>query len=125
MSIEDNKRMAVTFLKQVAVGDIEAAYDAFIAPGFVHHNAYFAGDRASLKAGMQAAAMARPEKTIEVKRAIGEGDMVVTHSHVRQFPADAGAAVVHLFRFERGWIVELWDVGQPVPEQQVNAHGVF
>ena len=60
-----------------------------------------------------------------MKHAIAEGDWVVVHSHVRQAPADRGAAVVHIFRFAAGHIVELWDVGQPVPEKSSNQYGMF
>ena len=31
-------------------------------------------------------------------------------------PGDRGIALVHIFRFEAGRIAELWDIGQPVPE---------
>ena len=42
-----------------------------------------------------------------------------------QKPDDNGAALVHLFRFEGDRIAELWDIGQAVPEQSVNANGMF
>jgi len=32
---------------------------------------------------------------------------------------------VHIFRFEHNKIVELWDIGQPQPEQMANAFGMF
>lgn len=54
-----------------------------------------------------------------------EGELVAVHSHVRQKPGDLGAAVVHIFRFEKGRIVELWDLGQPVPEKSPNQYGMF
>jgi predicted SnoaL-like aldol condensation-catalyzing enzyme len=60
-----------------------------------------------------------------LKRVIAEGEFVVTHSHVRQRPGDLGAAVVHIFRFEEGRIVELWDLGQPVSEESPNGYGMF
>jgi len=50
---------------------------------------------------------------------------VVTHSRVQQKPSDLGAAVVHIFRCENGKIVELWDLGQPVPEESPNQYGMF
>lgn len=34
-------------------------------------------------------------------------------------------AVVHLFRFEGNLIVEMWDIGQPVPESTPNENGMF
>jgi hypothetical protein len=30
-----------------------------------------------------------------------------------------------IFRFEKGRIVELWDLGQPVPEISPNQYGIF
>jgi predicted SnoaL-like aldol condensation-catalyzing enzyme len=32
---------------------------------------------------------------------------------------------VHIFRFEQGRIVELWDLGQEVPESSPNQYGMF
>ena len=52
-----------------------------------------------------------PAKILEVKRVIVEGDFVVTHFHVRQNPNDR--------------IVELWDLGQPIPEKLLNENGMF
>lgn len=47
------------------------------------------------------------------------------HIHVRLKPVDLGVAVIHIFRFEKGRIVELWEAGQPVPEQSPNQYGIF
>jgi len=40
-------------------------------------------------------------------------------------PTTAVAWSVHLFRFEGDHIVELWDIGQPVPAESVNTNGMF
>jgi predicted SnoaL-like aldol condensation-catalyzing enzyme len=74
---------------------------------------------------MEENARRNPDKTLAVKRVIAEGELVVVQSHVRQQPGAAGAAVVHIFRFEHGRIVELWDVGQPAPEESPNQYGMF
>lgn len=47
------------------------------------------------------------------------------HSHMVPAPGERGVALMHLFRFERDLIVELWDIGQPVPAQSVNQYGMF
>jgi len=47
------------------------------------------------------------------------------HSHIRQHAEDPGAAAVHLFRFDGGRIVELWDIWQPIDPDSQNEHGVF
>ncbi|HKO22638.1 MAG TPA: nuclear transport factor 2 family protein, partial [Candidatus Eisenbacteria bacterium] len=103
------KERAVTFLGLAAAGRVDEAYADYVGPGFLHHNPYFRGDAASLKAGMAENASRNPTKTLEVQRALEDGDLVAVHSHVRQKPEDPGAAVVHRFRFENGRIVELWD----------------
>lgn len=120
-----NTNAAVSFLKLASSGKVKEAYSNYVGEGFKHHNPFFEGSAESLQAGMEENAKQNPNKILEVKRAIAEGDFVVTHSHVQQKPGELGAAVVHIFRFENGKIVELWDLGQPVPEKSVNENGMF
>jgi predicted SnoaL-like aldol condensation-catalyzing enzyme len=122
---EDNKNSATSFLKMASSGNISEAYSKFVGPGFRHHNPFFEGSAASLQTGMEENARQNPNKLFEIKRVIAEGDCVATHSHVQQKPGDLGGAVVHIFRFENGKIVELWDLGQPVPEESPNQYGMF
>jgi len=119
------KDRAVSFLKLAATGRVDQAYAEYVGAGFRHHNPYFRGDAASLKAAMAENAAQNPGKSLEVKRALEDGDLVAVHSHVRQKPEDPGAAVVHIFRFENGRIVELWDVGQPVMDEGPNELDMF
>ncbi|MEP6895111.1 MAG: nuclear transport factor 2 family protein [Chloroflexota bacterium] len=123
--IDSNKNAAVSFLTMASNGQVDEAYAKFIGEGFKHHNPFFEGAAEALQAGMKANAQQNPAKILEVKRVLAEGDFVVTHSHVKQNPDALGAAVVHIFHFEDGKIVELWDLGQPVPESSPNANGMF
>ena len=123
--VEENKDSAVSFLTLASEGTVREAYSDFVGTGFKHHNPFFEGTAAALSAGMEASARQNPNKIIEILRVIGEGDFVAVHSHVRQKPEDLGAVVVHIFRFEDGRIVELWDVGQPVPVESSNQYGMF
>jgi predicted SnoaL-like aldol condensation-catalyzing enzyme len=66
-----------------------------------------------------------PDKGITIKHAIGEDDLVAVHSHVVLVPGDLGVATLHLFRFEDGKIVELWDFGQPIQADSPNSDGPF
>ncbi|MEH7122251.1 nuclear transport factor 2 family protein [Bacillus sp. JJ1503] len=120
-----HKDQAVSFLQLVASGNVDEAYQKYIGPGFRHHNPYFRGDANSLMLAMKENAALNPNKTLEVKHAIEEGEMVTVHSHVRQNPEDLGGVVVHIFRFQNDQIVELWDVGQPIPEDSPNENGMF
>lgn len=66
-----------------------------------------------------------PEASIEIKRAIAEGDLVVTHGLLKMAPDDRGMAAVDIFRLEDGKVVEHWDVLQPVPETAANDNTMF
>ena len=60
-----------------------------------------------------------------MKRTLEDGNFVAVHSHIRQHAQDRGGAAVHIFRFENDRIAELWDVGQAIPQDSPNEHGVF
>jgi len=66
-----------------------------------------------------------PEMSLDIKRTVAEGDLVVTHSMLMTSPEDRGTAVADFFRLEDGKIVEHWDVLQPVPESAANEHPMF
>jgi len=122
--MNSNKEVAISFLKNAATGKLDEAY-GLVSPNFRHHNAYFASDTESLKAGMADAHKQFPNTKIEVQRAIAENDLVAVHSRVQHAPETAAIAVVHIFRFESGQIAELWDVGMEVPKDSPNESGVF
>ena len=122
---DHNKEAAVAFLELASSGKVRDAYSQFVGPDFRHHNPYFEGSAASLAAGMEENAGRYPNQLFEVKHVIAEGDWVAVHSRVRQQPGAPGAVVVHIFHFKNGRIVELWDVGQPEPEQSPNQYGMF
>ena len=123
MTTRSHKDAAVEFLRLAASGKVRDAYAKHVGPGFRHHNPHFRGDAKSLMEAMEQNAAKNPEKILEVKRALQDGEQVAVFSRVRQKPSDNGAAVVHIIRFER--IAELWDVGQPIPEKAVNENGMF
>lgn len=120
-----NKETAKQFLTLASKGQVDEAYSSFVGPSFRHHNPWYKGDAESLKRGMAENAAANPDKVFEIQRAIHEGDLVAVHSRVRQKPDQPGAVVVHIFRFENGKIVELWDLGQAVPESTINENGIL
>lgn len=119
------KDMAIHFLKLAAKGHSREAFKLYVAPHFKHHNIYFKGDAESLMLAMEEAAQYAPNKTLDVQRALEDGNLVAVHSRVRPEPEQLGAGVVHIFRFEEDKIVELWDLGQAVPEEMENEHGMF
>jgi hypothetical protein len=61
-----------------------------------------------------------PELSIEIKRVVGEGDIVVTHGLIKTSTEDPGTVAADFFRLEDGKIVEHWDVLQPFPETSAS-----
>lgn len=120
-----NRQAASTFLNLVVAGKIEEAYNAYVAPDMRHHNPYFPGDPASLQRGMEENQRECPNKIFEIQRTIAEGDLVAVHSRLRMSAENPAMAVVHILRFENGRVAEMWDIGQPEPEESVNENGMF
>lgn len=117
---------ATSFLKMAGGGNVQDAYDQYVAPSFIHHNQYFKGDRQSLLTAMQEASKTSPNKSIEIKHAYEDGNTVITHSLVTRQDAEAPKiAVVHIFRFEQDRVAELWDLGQPISADSPNENGMF
>ena len=67
------KDQAISFLKLASSGRVREAYEKFVHPKFIHHNAYFKGDRESLLTAMEEASVDHPNKSIEVIRALEAG----------------------------------------------------
>ena len=123
-TITARKAAAEQFLKLVCT-DVDRAYAELVAPGFRHHNVYFQGSAAALKAGMAENLRQFPQKKLDVKRSVEDGDYVVVMSHVRLEPGKPGYSLMHMFRFEGDRIAELWDVAQEIPADSPNENGPF
>ena len=117
---------AVAFLEAAASGQVREAYQRYVHPDFHHHNPYFPGDRESLLRAMEEAATTSPNKSIETKRVLEDGDLVAVHSRVRRSdPSQPDIAVVHILRFQDGLIIEEWEAGNEVPKDSPNQLGAF
>ena len=120
-----SKDAALSFLQMTAAGQVEQAFERYASPQFRHHNPHFAGDAASIKAGMLENAARFPDMEFEVQRAIADGDLVAVHSRARMQPGAPDIAIAHILRFEGERIVEMWDIGQVQPDTMPNQYGMF
>jgi predicted SnoaL-like aldol condensation-catalyzing enzyme len=123
--MEDQKRAALHFLQLVSSGKIDEGYEQYIDMNGKHHNPYYAAGFTALKKGMKESDALYPDKTMSVKHVLGDGDLVAVHSHVQLKAGEIEVAVVHLFRFDEGKIVEMWDCGVQIPADSPNTDGVF
>lgn len=120
-----HKNAALEFLRLVIAGRIDEAYQRHVDMRGKHHNLFFPAGFPALKKGMLDNHAQFPNKQITVKHLLGDGDRVAVHSNIVLKPGEKGIAAVHLFRFEGDRIVEMWDIGQPVPADSPNQDGAF
>jgi predicted SnoaL-like aldol condensation-catalyzing enzyme len=122
---QTRKDAAVQFLQLVVAGRIDDAYEKHVDMRGKHHNPFFPAGFPALKKAMIENHVQFPNKQLAVKHVLGEGDVVAVHSHIVLHSGDPGIAAVHVFRFHEYKIVEMWDVGQPVPAATPNKDGAF
>jgi predicted SnoaL-like aldol condensation-catalyzing enzyme len=123
MDLEANKRTVKEFYELAFNAKRpEEAVEKYVGSRYVQHNPQ-APDGPEAFVGF---VRAFPQISVDIRRVIAEGDIVVTHSVVR-FTADDehGTVAADFFRVEDGKIVEHWDVLQPFPEESANPHPMF
>jgi predicted SnoaL-like aldol condensation-catalyzing enzyme len=124
--VEENKRI-VREWHDIAINQRkpEEAIAKHLGPNYRQHNPGAGDGPEPFIAAVKGLTKAFPELSMEPKRIIAEGDLVVLHSHLILKPGDRGTAVVDIFRIENGKIVEHWDVVQEVPEKSANNNTMF
>lgn len=124
-NIQENKQAAVDFLQLVIAGRIDQAYQKYVDMNGKHHNPWFEAGFVPLKKGMMENQAQAPHKQLVIKHVLGDGDTVAVHSHLIPNPGEIGMITLHLFRFAGSRIVEMWDLGQPIPTDSPNTDGAF
>ncbi|MFG4005222.1 ester cyclase [Flavobacterium aquidurense] len=119
------KEIAQDFLKLAANGHSHEAFRLYIGKNFKHHNAYFKGDAETLMLAMEESTRTNPNKVFKIHHILEDDNLVAVHSHLKQTPVELGFAVVHILKFKGDKIVELWDLGQPIPKDPINENGMF
>ena len=120
----NKKDIAVSFLQLVSSGKVREAYEKYVHPDFLHHNAYYKGDRETLLVGMEENAKQFPNKKYETLRALEDGNLVTVHGKV-MLASDKIFSVIHIFRFEGDKIIEEWEASQEFLKDSPNENGVF
>jgi predicted SnoaL-like aldol condensation-catalyzing enzyme len=123
--MEANKQAAVDFYdKAINQKDFDAA-SKYIGSRYVQHNPNAADGPEGLKAFLGFLREKFPSYHSEIKRSFADGDYVILHVHNVPVPGARGRAIVDIFKFESGKIVEHWDVAQEIPEKPANGNGMF
>ncbi len=123
---EQNKQTVIAFYS-LAFNDKqpEEAVQKYVGSQYIQHNPQAPDGPEAFIGFVKSFAGQFPALNVEIKRAIADGDLVMTHSLLKTSPEDRGTAAADIFRLEDGKIVEHWDVLQPVPETAANDNTMF
>jgi predicted SnoaL-like aldol condensation-catalyzing enzyme len=126
ISKDAKARKAIAFLDMVFnQKKVKEGFDTYVGDKYIQHSPIAADGKEAAVEVLGEALQALPGWTYEIKHAYVDGDYAIIHSHVRMKPEDRGMAVVDIFRFEKGKVVEHWDVVQPIPEKSANDNTMF
>jgi len=104
------------------------AFRAWVHPDYIQHDPNSATGRDGTIEALDAHMKRSPNMSHDVKRVVYGGDgTVAVHYHFRHAPDQPGLAVVDIFRIENGYLVEHWDIIQPLPDRATvkNGNGMF
>ncbi|MFB0612248.1 nuclear transport factor 2 family protein [Aurantiacibacter poecillastricola] len=122
-----SERFIEVFYNQNRLTD---GFEAWVHPDYIQHDPNSPTGRDPTIAVLADHMQANPEMTHDVKRVIygdegPDGTLVAVHYHFKRAPDDRGSAVVDIYRVQDGYLVEHWDVIQPVPEEALNDNTMF
>lgn len=120
-----NKDKAIEFLHLAASGRPREGAKRLVHPDFVHHNPYFKGDTESLLRAMEENAKEYPDKKFEILRVLEDGDLVAVHERVKLTPESPVIALIHIFQFKDGKMIEEWEAATMEPDDMPNENGMF
>lgn len=118
------KQIAIQFLQMASSGKVKEAFEEYVHPDFIHHSAYFKGDRKTLMYEMKKNAKECPDKTYETLHTLEDGDLVTVHGKASNvFGKDW--SVIHIFQFKNNKIIEEWEASQEDIKNSPNENGIF
>ncbi|HZR51295.1 MAG TPA: nuclear transport factor 2 family protein [Streptosporangiaceae bacterium] len=125
MSAAENKALVVAFYQQAFNDNQPEQAAAHLGGTYTQHNPGAPDGAEGFIGYVHWLRGQFPELHLEIKRAIAEDDLVVTHSNLHLKPGDRGMAVADIWRVADGRIVEHWDVVQEVPDNSANDNTMF
>jgi predicted SnoaL-like aldol condensation-catalyzing enzyme len=102
---------------------VREAFERYVHPDYMQHNPAVTDGREAAIAHLEG-----PARTADGQHGRpphpGGWRLWIRPSDCRQGPEDPGHALMNIFRFADGLIVEHWDVAQPVPATTASGRGM-
>ncbi|MEJ0088096.1 MAG: nuclear transport factor 2 family protein [Pseudomonadota bacterium] len=126
LSKNPKARKAVAFLDMVFnQKKVKEGFDTYVGDKYIQHNPIAADGKEAAVTVLSHVLQQMPGWSYEFKHTYVDGDIVIVHSLVKLKAEDRGNAVIDIFRFEKGKVVEHWDVVQAIPEKSANSNTMF
>ncbi len=122
---ETNKRNAIAFYRMAYEGNPALAVEKYVGADYTQHNPLVGDGKEGFIKYFLEMATQYPDKKIDFRRAISEGDLVALHTH-QTWPGNDQYVTMDIFRFDsEGQIVEHWDTVQQIPDQTVSGNLMY
>lgn len=126
ISKKPNAQKAIAFLDMVFnQKKVKEGFDKYVGDQYIQHNPIAADGKDAAVEVLSKFMQMVPTWSYTFKHAYVDGDIAIVHSLVKAKPEDRGNAVIDIFRFEKGKVVEHWDVIQAIPEKSANNNTMF
>ncbi len=123
--LQRNKRNAVEFYRMAYEGDPSGAVERFVGAEYIQHNPDVEDGPEGFIEYFERMAAEYPDKTLEFRRVIAEGDLVALHTH-QVWPGSEEYVTMDFFRFDgSGQVVEHWDSIQKVPPHSKSGRPMY
>ena len=126
LSKNSKAQKAMAFLDMVFnQKKVKEGFDTYVGDKYIQHNPIAADGKEAAVEVLGKFMQMVPTWSYTFKHAYVDGDIAIIHSLVKAKPEDRGNAVIDIFRFEKGKVVEHWDVIQAIPEKSANNNTMF
>ncbi len=124
-TLKQNKENAIAFYKMAYNGNPKKAVELYVGAEYIQHNPLVGDGAQPFIDYFNHMAGEYPDKSIEFKRSVAEGDLVALHTH-QIWPDEEEYVTMDFFRFDaNGKIVEHWDSMQQIPRTSANNNTMY
>ncbi len=122
---QQNKENAIAFYRMAYHGEPTKAIQDYVGEQYIQHNPDVKDGTKGFIEYFERMHKEYPEKSIDFKRCIAEGDLVALHTH-QVWPNNEEYITMDLFRFDKkGKICEHWDAIQQIPQKSANPNTMY